>query len=79
MGKRISKIEKPDGQNPDTTAYAFNGMYAVCEFGGHLDLQSLYVYANELLLVRYDESSADTHCYHYYGLGSIIGMTNYAF
>ncbi|MCK4234154.1 hypothetical protein KAX75_06975 [candidate division WOR-3 bacterium] len=51
-------------------------MYAVCEFGGHLDLTSKYIYANGLLLARYDSSPADTHYYHHDGLGSIIGMTN---
>jgi len=51
-------------------------MYAVLEFGGHLDLQSKYIYANGLLLARYDASPADTHYYHHDGLGSVIGMTN---
>jgi RHS repeat-associated protein len=50
-------------------------MYAVCEFGGHLDLESKYVYANGLLLARYD-AAGDTHYYHHDGLGSITGMTN---
>jgi len=76
QGKRISKIEKPNGGSPDTTSYAFDGMYAVCEFGGHLDLQYKYIYANGLLLARYDASPADTHYYHHDGLGSIMGMTN---
>jgi RHS repeat-associated protein len=75
MGKRIKKIEKPNGQNPDTTAYAYDGMYATCEFGGHLDLEYKYIYANGMLLARYNESSADTHYYHHDGLGSIMGMT----
>jgi len=70
------KIEKPSGQNPDTTVYAYDGMYAVCEFGGHLDLQYKYIYANGLLLARYDESPADSHYYHHDGLGSIMGLTN---
>ena len=76
MGKRIKKIEKPNGQNPDTTSYAYDGMYAVCEFGGHLNLKSKYIYANGLLLARYDTSPADSHYYHHDGLGSIMGMTN---
>jgi RHS repeat-associated protein len=75
MGKRISKIEKPHGQNPDTTSYAYDGIYAVCEFGGHLDLHSKYVYANGMLLARYD-AVGDTHYYHHDGLGSVMGMTD---
>ena len=51
-------------------------MYAVCEFGGHSDLLRKYVYANGLLLARYDESPADNHYYHHDGLGSIMGLTN---
>jgi len=42
----------------------------------YLDLQAKYVYANGMLLARYDESPADTHYYHHDGLGSVIGMTN---
>ena len=76
LGKRISKIEKPHGQNPDTTAYAYDRIYAVCEFGGHLDLKARYVYANGMLLARYDESPTDSHYYHHDGLGSVIGMTD---
>lgn len=76
LSKRIKKIEKPNGQNPDTTAYAYDGMYAVSEFGGHLDLEAKYVYANGMLLARYDNSPADTHYYHHDGLGSIMGLTN---
>jgi RHS repeat-associated protein len=76
VGKRIKKIEKPHGENPDTTSYAYDGIYVVCEFGGHLDLSAKYVYANGMLLARYDASPADTHYYHHDGLGSIIGMTN---
>ncbi len=51
-------------------------MYAVCEFGGHVDLQAKYVYANGMLLARYDASPTDTHYYHHDGLGSVMGMTN---
>jgi len=76
QGKRIRKIEKPNGENPDTTVYAYDGMYAVCEFGGHLDLQYKYIYANGVLLDRYDGSAADSHYYHHDGLGSIMGLTN---
>jgi RHS repeat-associated protein len=76
MGKRIKKIEKPNGSSPDTTQYAYDGMYAVCEFGGHLDLEYKYIYANGLLLARYDKSPGDTHYYHHDGLGSIVGLTN---
>lgn len=76
LGKRISKIEKPHGQSPDTTSYAYDGIYAVCEFGGHLDLKAKYIYANGMLLARYDESPADTHYYHHDGLGSIMGITD---
>jgi len=42
----------------------------------YLDLQTKYVYANGMLLARYDASPADTHYYHHDGLGSVIGMTN---
>ncbi len=59
----------------NTTQYAYDGMYAVCEFGGHLDLEYQYIYANGLLLARYDKSSPDTHYYHHDGLGSIVGLT----
>jgi RHS repeat-associated protein len=45
------------------------------EFGGHLDLEYKYIYANGLLLARYDETPADTHYYHHDGLGSVMGMT----
>jgi len=76
QGKRISKIEKPNGGSPDTTSYAYDGMYAVCEFGGHLDLQYKYIYANGVLLARYDASAADSHYYHHDGLGSVMGMTD---
>jgi RHS repeat-associated protein len=76
MGKRLKKIEKPDGQSPDTTAYSYDGMYSVCEFGGHLDLEYKYIYANGMLLARYNESSADTHYYHHDGLGSVMGLTD---
>jgi len=76
VGKRISKIEKPHGQNPDTTGYAYDGIFAVCEFGGHLDLKAKYVYANGMLLARYDESPADCHYYHHDGQGSVLGMTD---
>ncbi|MGB3480058.1 MAG: RHS repeat-associated core domain-containing protein [bacterium] len=105
LGKRIRKIEKPHGENPDTTSYAYDGMYAVCEFESievqysdytdkkadyaddgnsldseysakYLDLQAKYVYANGMLLARYDNSPADTHYYHHDGLGSTVGMTN---
>ncbi len=72
LGKRIRKIHGPS----DTTKYCYDGMYAVCEFGGHLNLQAKYVYANGMLLARHDVSPADTHYYHHDGLGSIIGMTN---
>jgi RHS repeat-associated protein len=75
MGKRIKKIEKPDGQNPDTVVYTYDGIYTVCEFGGHLDLKYKYVYANNLLLARYDKSPGDTSYYHHDGLGSVIGIT----
>ncbi|MGB3478840.1 MAG: RHS repeat-associated core domain-containing protein, partial [bacterium] len=44
----------------------------------YLDLQAKYVYANGMLLARYDTSPADTHYYHHDGLGSVIGMTNEA-
>jgi len=64
MGKRIRKIEKPYGGSSDTTSYAYDGMYAVLEFGGHLDLQYKYIYANGLLLARYD-AAADSHYYHH--------------
>ena len=74
LGKRITKIHGAS----DTTKYCYDGMYAVCEFGGHLDLKAKYVYANGMLLVRYDESPADTHYYHHDGLGSVIGMTDEA-
>jgi RHS repeat-associated protein len=60
----------------NTTQYRFDAMYAVCEFGGHLDLEYQYIYANGLLLARYDKSPADTHYYHHDGLGSIIGITD---
>jgi RHS repeat-associated protein len=60
----------------NTTQYRFDAMYAVCEFGGHLDLEYQYIYANGLLLARYDKSSPDTHYYHHDGLGSIIGLTD---
>ncbi|MGB3341226.1 MAG: RHS repeat-associated core domain-containing protein [bacterium] len=73
MGKRIKKIHFG---SDDTTCYAYDGMYAVCELGGHLDLQYNYVYANGMLLARYDASPADSHYFHHDGLGSIIGMTN---
>jgi RHS repeat-associated protein len=75
LGKRIKKIQKSHGGSPDTTQYAFDGMYAVCEFGGHLDLEYKYIYANDLLLARYDKSSPDSHYYHHDALGSIIGLT----
>ncbi|KPJ71737.1 hypothetical protein AMJ52_08360, partial [candidate division TA06 bacterium DG_78] len=75
MGKKIQKIEKPNGEDPDTTVYVYDGMYAVCEFGGHLDLEANYVYGNGMLLARYD-AVGDTHYYHHDGLGSIMGLTN---
>jgi len=75
MGKRIKKIEKPDGQNSDTTSYAYDGMYAVCEFGNYDSLLSKYVYANGLLLARCDSSGAKYY-YHHDGLGSTMGLTN---
>ena len=76
LGKRICKIETPHGQSPDTIGYGYDGIYAVCEFGGHLDLDAKYIYANGMLLARYDESPADTHYYHHDGLGSVMGMTD---
>ncbi|OGC41510.1 hypothetical protein A2Y85_03720 [candidate division WOR-3 bacterium RBG_13_43_14] len=72
LGKRIKKIHG----TTDTTSYAYDGMYAVCEFGGHLDLKANYVYANGMLLAKYDASPADTHYYHHDGLGTTMGMTN---
>ncbi len=72
LGKRIRKIHGAS----DTTKYCYDGMYAVCEFGGHLDLKAKYVYVNGMLLARYDNSPADTHYFHHDGLGSVIGMTN---
>jgi RHS repeat-associated protein len=76
MGKRIKKIEKTYSSSPDTTQYSFDGMYAVCELEGDLTLKYKYIYANGLLLARYDKSPADTHYYHHDGLGSIIGITD---
>jgi RHS repeat-associated protein len=77
VNKEKSKvIVKSEDLTPSTpTTYAYDGMYAVCEYGGHLDLESKYVYANGLLLARYD-ASGDTHYYHHDGLGSITGLTN---
>ena len=51
-------------------------VYVYCEFGGHLNLKSKYIYANGMLLAKYDESPADAHYYHHDGLWSIMGMTN---
>ncbi|MBA7517009.1 hypothetical protein ES705_09059 [subsurface metagenome] len=48
MGKRIKKIEKPHGENPDTTSYVYDGMYAVCEFGGHLEVLKLNTSITEI-------------------------------
>jgi RHS repeat-associated protein len=76
LGKRITKIEKLYNQNPDTTRYVYDGMYTVCELEGDMTLEYQYIYANGLLLARYEKSPSDTHYYHHDGLGSIIGMTD---
>ena len=72
LGKRIKKVHTGD---PDTTRYGYDGMYAVVEFGDTDTLTSKYVYANGLLLGRYDASGVKYY-YHHDGLGSTIGITD---
>jgi len=103
----LKNNEKPHGENPDTTSYTYDGMYAVCEFESievqysdytdkkadyaddgnlldseysakYLDLKAKYVYANGMLLAKYETSPADTHYFHHDGLGSVMGMTDEA-
>ncbi len=71
LGKRIQKIHG----SSDTTRYTYDGMYAVCEFGNSESLLSTYVYANGLLLARYDSSGA-RYYYHHDALGSTMGLTD---
>jgi RHS repeat-associated protein len=70
-GKRITKIHGAS----DTTKYSYDGMYTVCEFGNYDSLLSAYVYANGLLLARYDSSGAKYY-YHHDALGSTMGLTD---
>jgi len=59
--------------------YADDGNLLDSEYSAEsLDLKAKYVYANGMLLAKYETSPADTHYYHHDGLGSVIGMTNEA-
>lgn len=76
LGKRIRRIFYDASASAyDTTRYCYDDMYTVCEFGNLDSLLSKYVYANGLLLARYDSSKA-RYYYHHDGLSSTIGMTD---
>ncbi|MEO0128750.1 MAG: RHS repeat-associated core domain-containing protein [candidate division WOR-3 bacterium] len=71
LGKRIKRIRGAS----DTTRYCYDGMYVVCEFGNTDTLTSKYVYANGLLLARYD-ADGNKYYYHHDALGSTMGLTD---
>jgi len=71
LGKRIRKIHGAS----DTLRYCYDGMYVVCEFGNTDTLTSKYVYANGLLLARYD-GNGQRYYYHHDALGSTMGLTD---
>jgi hypothetical protein len=71
-GRRFRKIFSTDTSGimqADTTYYVYDGMFAVAELNGHLDLKSKYVYTNGMLVGRID---ADDELFQYFhdGLGS---------
>jgi RHS repeat-associated protein len=73
-GRRFRKIFSTDTSGvieADTTYYVYDGMFAVAELNGSLDLQSKYVYTNGMLVGRID-SSGDFYQYFHDGLGSIV-------
>jgi len=72
-GRRFRKIHLRDTSgvvNADTTYYVYDGMFAVAELDGHLDLKSKYIYTNGMLVGRID-SSGEFYQYFHDGLGSI--------
>ena len=75
LGKRIKKTGIKD-----TTAYVYDGMYAVCEFDGLDNLKASYVYANGLLLGRIEraEGGVTPVYYHHDALTSTMGLTDEA-
>ncbi len=72
-GRRFRKIHSVDTGGvvtADTTYYVYDGMFAVAELNGHLDLKSKYIYTNGMLVGRID-SSGEFYQYFHDGLGSI--------
>jgi RHS repeat-associated protein len=72
-GRRFRKVHLVDTSGvvtADTTYYVYDGMFAVAELNGHLDLRSKYVYTNGMLVGRID-SSGEFYQYFHDGLGSI--------
>ncbi len=77
-GRRFRKIFSTDTSGvveADTTYYVYDGMYAVAELDGHLDLKSKYVYTNGMLVGKIDEND-ELFQYFHDGLGSITMITD---
>jgi len=77
-GRRFRKIHSVDTSEvitADTTYYVYDGMFAVAELDGHLDLKSKYIYTNGMLVGRID-SSGELYQYFHDGLGSITMITD---
>jgi len=68
-GRRIMKIDS-SASAVDTTYYVYDGMYAIAELDGHLDLKSKYIYTNGMLVGKIDEND-ELFQYFHDGLGSI--------
>ncbi len=76
LGKRIAKFFWDNSASiTDTTSYCYDGMFVICEFGGHDNLKNKYVYANGLLLEKID-SLGNKYFYHHDALGSTMGLTD---
>ncbi len=77
-GRRFRKIFSTDTSGvmeADTTYYVYDGMFAVAELDGHLDLKSKYVYTNGMLVGKIDEND-ELFQYSHDGLGSIIMISD---
>jgi len=77
-GRRFRKIHSTDTSGvveADTTYYVYDGMYAVAELNGHLDLKSKYIYTNGMLVGKID-SDDELFQYFHDGLGSITMITD---
>ncbi len=77
-GRRFRKIFSTDTSGAveaDTTYYVYDGMFAVAELDGHLDLKAKYIYTNGMLVGKID-SDDELFQYFHDGLGSVTMISD---